>query len=187
MIPVPEERVLVREDEETLDVGGRPLRFIDTPGHARHHFCIWDEHSRGWFTGDTFGISYRDFDTANGEFIFPTTTPIQFDPPALKASMQRMMDQAPDCMYLTHFGRVTEVERLHADLIENVDRFVEIGLAHDGSADRTARITADVSECLTSRARAHGVSLPDEDLAGLLANDIDLNTQGIEVWLDHGR
>jgi glyoxylase-like metal-dependent hydrolase (beta-lactamase superfamily II) len=60
------------------------LKFINTPGHARHHVCIWDEKSRGIFSGDTLGVSYREFDTTQGVLIFPPTTPIQFDPDALK-------------------------------------------------------------------------------------------------------
>ena len=40
-------------------LGNRPLLVRDTPGHARHHFCVWDEPSRGWFSGDTFGVAYR--------------------------------------------------------------------------------------------------------------------------------
>ena len=45
------------------------LTFIDTPGHARHHFCIFDEKSRSFFTGDTFGVSYREFDVDGMEFV----------------------------------------------------------------------------------------------------------------------
>ena len=88
LVPVPEGRVQIMEDGDELDLNGRKLTFMDSPGHARHHFCIWDETSRGWFTGDTFGLSYREFDTDRGAFIFPTTTPIEFDPSALHASVE---------------------------------------------------------------------------------------------------
>gem|GEM_PF-4468837 len=30
------------------------------------------------FTGDTFGISYREFDTAAGPWLFAPTTPVAF-------------------------------------------------------------------------------------------------------------
>ena len=29
-----------RRMDFTLDFNGRPLLFLDTPGHARHHYCI---------------------------------------------------------------------------------------------------------------------------------------------------
>ncbi|HET7795523.1 MAG TPA: MBL fold metallo-hydrolase, partial [Rhizobacter sp.] len=66
VVPVPQERVVVSVDGMTVhvgDVGGRPLQVLHTPGHAKHHHCIWDAASRGFFTGDTFGLSYREFDT----------------------------------------------------------------------------------------------------------------------------
>jgi len=40
------------------------------------------------FTGDTFGISYRDFDNGDEVYIFPTTTPLQFDPDELINSIK---------------------------------------------------------------------------------------------------
>ena len=62
LVPVPAERVVSSAEGMTVELAGRPLTLIDTPGHARHHHCIWDESTRGWFTGDTFGLSYREFD-----------------------------------------------------------------------------------------------------------------------------
>ena len=64
LVPAPAGRVLTTHDGMTLELAGRPLLFLDTPGHARHHHAIWDERSRGFFTGDTFGLSYREFDVA---------------------------------------------------------------------------------------------------------------------------
>ncbi|MBL8334269.1 MAG: MBL fold metallo-hydrolase, partial [Rubrivivax sp.] len=57
LVPVAAERVLASSDGLAVDLGGSPLELIDTPGHAKHHHCIWDAATRGWFTGDTFGIS----------------------------------------------------------------------------------------------------------------------------------
>jgi len=185
--PVPEERVLVMEDGGSLQVGKRALHFIDTPGHARHHFCVWDEASRGWFSGDTFGISYRELDTGRGPFIFPTTTPIQFDPPVLLGSISRLMARDPDFMYLTHFGRVGELTRLAADLREGIERFVEWGETYAADERRRERIEQAMMNWLVEGARRHGVSHPDAKLRDIFAGDVVLNTQGIEFWLDHGR
>ena len=110
LVGVDPARVRVSQDGVDLALGGtRVLHLIDTPGHARHHHCIWDATTRGWFSGDTFGSCYREFDSANGGWILPTTVPVQFEPVALRASVQRLMSFAPACMYLTHFGRVDDV------------------------------------------------------------------------------
>jgi glyoxylase-like metal-dependent hydrolase (beta-lactamase superfamily II) len=185
LLPVPDDRILVMEDGDSLEIGKRRLSFIDSPGHARHHFCIWDEQTRGWFSGDTFGISYRELDTENGPFVFPTTTPIQFDPPALIASMKRMMEKQPKNMYLTHFGRVQEVPRLAQDMIASVEKFAALGEQFDGDENRELEIQSAMMDWLMERARRHGVEYADSSLRDIFADDVVLNTQGIEFWLDH--
>lgn len=183
--PVPEERVIIMEDGESLTIGGRPLHFIDTPGHARHHFCVWDEQTQGWFTGDTFGLSYRDLDSANGHFIFPTTTPIQFDPPALIASIERLMERSPRNMYLTHFGRVQDVARLAVKMKADVGRFVQFADSYANSTNRTESIESAMREWLLESIHDHGVTLPEDQVRQVIEGDVVLNTQGIEFWLDH--
>ena len=185
--PVPKARVRIVEDGETLMLSGRALQFIDTPGHARHHHCIWDARSRCWFTGDTFGLSYRELDGAQGAFILPTTTPVQFEPVALKASIARMVAYEPDGMYLTHYGRVGDVPRLAQVLYEQIDAMVAIAEACDGRADRHRCLTAGLSALYLERAHALQVPLADEDVLRVLAMDIELNAQGLAVWLDRGR
>jgi glyoxylase-like metal-dependent hydrolase (beta-lactamase superfamily II) len=187
LVPVPEGRMLVMEDGGSLQVGGRTLEFMDTPGHARHHFCVWDERSRGWFSGDTFGISYRELDTASGPFIFPTTTPIQFDPPALLESLERLMERAPRNMYLTHFGRVRDLPRLAADMSAGIGKFVEWGERFATDERRREKIEQAMMSWLVERARAHGVTHSETTLQEIFRGDVVLNTSGIEFWLDHGR
>jgi glyoxylase-like metal-dependent hydrolase (beta-lactamase superfamily II) len=187
LVPVPEERVRIMEDGDFLHVGHRKLEFMDSPGHARHHFTVWDEETSGWFTGDTFGLSYRELDTSKGPFIFPTTTPIQFDPGALADSVDRMMERAPENMYLTHFGRVQDVGRLAAEMHEGIRFFADLGERHLQSDQRTRRIEDAMMAWLTERARRHGVTLDDASLDAILRPDVVLNTQGIEFWLDHRR
>ena len=184
LIPIDEQRVRVMEDGECTRVGDRPLEFIDTPGHARHHFCVWDAETRGWFSGDTFGTSYRDFDTSRGAWILPTTTPIQFDPPALKESVDRLMTYEPDYMYLTHFGRVEDTPRLAEEMKSAVDAFVEMAETHANHPRRTQMIEEDMRIWAQAGLDEHGVDLPAEEVSALLATDIRLNTQGIEFWLE---
>jgi len=183
--PIPAERVMMMEDGDSLLVGKRPLSFMDSPGHARHHFCVWDEQTKAWFTGDTFGVSYRDLDTENGPFIFPTTTPTQFDPAALIASIDRMMEKSPENMYLTHFGRVQDVSRLASDLKEAIIHIVSIAESHLHDENRTDAIEAAMRNWLMGGAREHGVTMPDQQLQDILQLDVGLNTKGIEFWLDH--
>lgn len=175
LVPIPESRVLVAADGMRIKLGGRELLLIDTPGHAQHHYCIVDSAARAIFSGDTFGISYRELDTARGEFIFPTTTPVHFDPQALHASIDRLMSFKPQAIYLTHYSRVNGLERLAADLHADIDAFVEMAPRGD--------LRRGMFDHLLARARRHEVRLSDERILELLGMDVELNAQGVEHWL----
>lgn len=184
---VPAERVDIADDGHCVELAGRSLRLMHTPGHAQHHYCIWDARSRSWFTGDTFGLSYRELDSARGAFILPTSSPVQFDPEPLKASIRRMLACQPSAMYLTHYGRVEGVERLAEDLLEQIDAMVAIGRQCDGRPDRHRHLVAALRALYLERALAHGCALDQDAVAGVLAMDIELNAQGLACWLDRAR
>jgi len=182
--PIPAERVVEAPDGHAVDFHGRLLLCLDTPGHAKHHMAIHDERANVCFTGDTFGLSYREFDTAKGPFILPTTTPVQFDPEALHASINRLLALKPEAMYLTHFGRVEDVEHLAGKLHELIDAMVAIALSAKSSTDRHARLVHELTQLYAARTAAHGWRGDREALVQLLGTDIELNAQGLGVWLD---
>jgi glyoxylase-like metal-dependent hydrolase (beta-lactamase superfamily II) len=186
IMPIPRERVTQSEDGMQIALAGRELELIHTPGHALHHYCVVDRQAECIFSGDTFGISYRHFDTAAGEFIFPTTTPVHFDPQALHTSVDRLMNYRPKAIYLTHFSRVTQLQRLAADMHECIDGFVAIARRHSGERERGARIRAELFAYLAQRLELHGYRSSNATLQDLLATDVELNSQGLEVWLDRG-
>jgi len=184
LVPVPADRVQATHDGMTLSLAGRTLYVADTPGHARHHHCLWDATSRGWFTGDTFGLSYRELDTEQGPYILPTSTPVQFDPPALRASIDRLMSHDPQCMYLTHYSRVAEVPRLAALLKGQLDQMVGLAERLRESPDRHEALKRGLLDIYADRLQEHGTALTRAQIAELLAIDLELNAQGIAVWLD---
>ena len=187
LLPVPRERVVEAADGHVVDLAGRPLLCADTPGHARHHIAVWDTASRSWFSGDIFGLSYREFDTAQGAFVVPTTSPVQFDPDEMRASVRRMMGADPVAVYLTHYGRVEQVQRLGADLLEQVDAMVALARGLAGDAAPHARLVEALTALYVERARRRGVQDAGERVPELLALDIELNAQGLEVWLERER
>lgn len=185
--PVPAARVREAEDGAVIHLAGRPLRCVDTPGHARHHFCVWDERSRSWFTGDTFGLSYRELDVQGRPFIIPTTSPVQFEPEPLKASIRTLLARAPQAMYLTHYGRVEDVARLGQDLLEQVDAMVALArhaqAAGSDDAGRHVRLVDGLTRHYMARATAHGLADAEAVVPEVLGMDIELNAQGLGVWL----
>jgi len=181
------ERVVASADEMTVELAGRPLTLIDTPGHARHHHCIWDEATRGWFTGDTFGLSYREFDTAQGAWIMPTATPVQFEPEALTASIHRLMARSPQAMYLTHYGRVEGVAGLAGTLLKLLDITVQTAQEMRHHPQRHEALKQALLALYCQDLQRHGAPQTPEQIKDLLGMDIELNAQGIAVWLDRAR
>src|SRR5690606_708759 len=43
MLPVDAARVVEAADGHVVELRGRPLRCSDTPGHALHHYSVWDQ------------------------------------------------------------------------------------------------------------------------------------------------
>ena len=188
VVPVDASRVVESADGMVIELAGRPLTLLDTPGHARHHHCIWDEHSQGFFTGDTFGLSYREFDTPQGAWLLPTTTPTQFDPAALRTSIERMLARQPQRMYLTHYGCIGNVAAQGQDLLAQLDAVVALGeRIRSQSLAPEARHTAlkkGLTALYLQRLQGLGSTLPRERTLDLLAMDIELNAQGMAGWLD---
>lgn len=125
--PVEASRVRAVEDGEEIVFGSRTLRFFHTRGHANHHFCIYDRVSEGVFTGDSFGIAYPALQSG-GLFIFPSTSPTDFDPIEARLSIQKILATGAKRAYLTHFGEMGGLEAAAEQLIEHLD-FSEIVLA----------------------------------------------------------
>lgn len=183
IIPVPESRIRVVHDEERILLGGSPLEFLHTPGHALHHYCIHDREANVIFTGDTFGVSYRAFDTVKGPFIFPATTPTHFDPEQAHASIDRLIALDAEAAYLTHYSRVGNLPELGEDLHGDLVAFVEIARRCADREDRVEEIQRMMYAYLCARLDEHG--FPDDGRREeWLAMDVELNAKGLAAWLD---
>ena len=144
------------------------------------------ELSRGWFTGDTFGVSYPMMKSNKGRFVFPTTSPVQFDPELLKASIKLMMSYNPERMYLTHYGVVEVNEDISDGLCKQINDYVTLlNTLYAESVDKNIN-TEQVIEKLTKYTLAaiieHGCTVSEKKLTEIINMDIKLNSQGLIVW-----
>lgn len=185
ILPIPAERILEAADGLVVSLSGRELLCLDTPGHARHHICIFDKKAGAVFTGDMFGLSYRELDVDDRQFIFPTTTPTQFEPEEMRASIHRLMALQPEAMYLTHYSRVPHVQTQGAALLRHLDALVSLALSEqDAGEQRHERLKRSMTNYLLAEIRLHGCELPETTLLDIWATDLELNAQGLAVWLD---
>jgi hydroxyacylglutathione hydrolase len=186
LIPVDASRITVVSDGQELLLGKRRLRVLEAPGHAHHHIAIWDETTQAFFSGDAFGISCRELDADGRSFIFPTTSPDQFDPDAMLATIDRMLEFRPQAMFLSHYGRVTGAERLGADLRRLIHAHVAVAqAARGGGVARHVEILAGLEQIVREECARQQWALDEEASLELLRFDLGLNAQGLGMWLDH--
>jgi glyoxylase-like metal-dependent hydrolase (beta-lactamase superfamily II) len=186
IVPVPASRLRALADGECVDLDGRRLHAMDSPGHARHHLTLYDEASASWFTGDCFGISYREFDGGAAPLIFPTTSPVQFEPEAMKATIARMLAREPRAMFLTHYGRIDRPAERARALIRLLDAQVDCARACFGRDDAHEALVERLQRLYVDEARRLGAPIGEADARRLLAIDAELNAQGMLLWLARG-
>lgn len=126
ILPVPAERVLIRNHGETLDIGSRTLTFFDSPGHAKHHFTILDPVADALYAGDALGIRYRTgFTGWDKEWVWPSTSPVDFDPEAIHRTAAMLAEAPFSIVYHGHFGPSPKDEAIR-DTVRAADAFAEI-------------------------------------------------------------
>ena len=185
LLAIPEERVIEMEEEMELDVNGRILKLIDTPGHARHHLCVWDDLSKGFFTGDVYGNGYPELLNEKSErYLFPVTSPVQLDPPAWHQSIDKLLAYHPQRVFLTHYGKLDLPEKKAQQLHDDLDAYVTIAMDEKLNADnRYQSILNKITAYHLEKLRQHGCNFSDQNIDQLIGSDLVLCAQGLEVWL----
>ncbi|MFK8020208.1 MAG: MBL fold metallo-hydrolase [Pseudomonadales bacterium] len=185
IVSIDSSRMHVPHEGETISLNGRVLEFLDTPGHANHHHCIWDAKTQSMFTGDTLGVGYRALRSEDRAVLMPSSTPVQFNPEALHASIEKVMDFAPKQLYLTHFGAIEPNKRLIDGLHEQIDAYVQITEEVAASTDAEtfeAALGARLSRYLSERAARELENVPASIIAEWVPFDAELNALGLAVW-----
>lgn len=177
--PVAENRVTSLEDGAVVSLGDSQLLIRHTRGHADHHFCLWDEQTRGWFSGDMFGASYLSLRFERGNFVLPTTTPTQFDPVRFIESVELLVAAQPQRIYLTHYGELPYDDKVKELLCQQVEAYGCLALQHAG--DNQGLILA-LEQCTWEFLAPLQPPVDAETFRNLTAADTRLNAQGLEVW-----
>ncbi|GAB1261203.1 MBL fold metallo-hydrolase [Aurantivibrio plasticivorans] len=183
LIPIAEDKIHIAEDGSKVKLGTREFIFIDSPGHAKHHFCVYDTESQGFFTGDTLGLRYAELTTPDKHFCLISTTPVQFDPDAMKESIHRVIDFNPAALYLTHYGKVENLIDHQIQLFRQIDWVCDMALSVKNKENRQQLIETEMMNYALAELEKIGSPLTVDEQRAVLAPDIRLNAQGIDVWL----
>lgn len=170
--PVPAERARSLEEGESLPFGAGSLRALHTRGHAKHHLCLLDPAAEAIYTGDSFGLAYPELQEG-GLFIFPTTSPTDFEGGEALRSVERIAGSGMGRAMLTHFGELRDLAGAAAALREALVFSMELAESARPlpEADREALILAG----LRKRYAAELAKAPFLEL------DLGLNAAGL-AW-----
>ncbi|MCA1062183.1 MBL fold metallo-hydrolase [Rossellomorea sp. AcN35-11] len=180
IVPIPEERILVMEHKERLKLSDRcTLTFYHTPGHANHHFSIYDPVSNGMFTGDTCGIQYT---IGSKHFYFPSTSPNQFNPEGMKDSIRLYRNLELDRLYFGHYGVTEEVTFALREVENWLDVFIEKSREqfspHESIEKNVNMITSVLFELTKSTMIQKGVESANP-IFNLVKLDMNVSAMGI--------
>ncbi|WKA56879.1 MBL fold metallo-hydrolase [Planococcus shenhongbingii] len=183
IIPVPEDRLLLKTEGGQLQISPAcTLEFWDTPGHANHHFGIYDPVSNGMFAGDTAGIRYEQLVEDGIELFLPSTSPNQFDPVAMKRAIDRMLAQNLDAIYYGHYGMTEKPQSALHQVSDWLEVFLEEAKAAldsgDGPKELAARLKGRVKEHLRQQHIAD-----DHPVYKIIQLDMEVSSMGMMDFL----
>ena len=177
VVPAPADRLQSLEDGDVVDVGGRSLEVLDTPGHASHHLCLIDSRTGAVFTGDALGVHLPDVNVLR-----PATPPPEFDIELACESIERIRRRAESILLLSHFGPVADVERVCTLAAERIRRWGDVVRRALVAGDDADRITALLEEEGAQEYRADSGRAIDMERYDVLSS-IRANAEGlIRYW-----
>ena len=185
VVPVPEHRIHAIVDNDRLDLGGgRELRMIDSPGHALHHMAVFDPESRGIFTGDAAGLYYKPLERDYGVKVsLPSTTPTQYDPDAMLATLNCFLAFEPLRLYFTHYGMAEPAMEVLESTKEWLTLFSEECVDYYRKTRSLDLLTNYMQQRVEERLARMGVP-ENADCFGYMKIDNRINAQGLIAYVD---
>ena len=128
VLPIPQDRLIEMDNETVLQLSAeRTLTFYHTPGHANHHFSIFDSRTDTLFAGDTLGVRYPQLERRGIYFYLPSTSPNQFNPSLMLESAVIAELLNPSRIAFGHFNVSNKTEEVYKQLRKWLPFFIKTG------------------------------------------------------------
>ncbi|QUW22593.1 MBL fold metallo-hydrolase [Sporosarcina sp. Marseille-Q4063] len=183
VVAIPEERLLIKGDGDTLEIGPTcTLKFLDTPGHAKHHFSIYDPISNGMFTGDTVGIRYEQLIRDGVDLFLPSTSPNQFDPDAMRQEIDRMLGLELNYIYFGHYGMTNNPNTALLQVGDWLDTFMKEAQSIVDEQESHEILAERLLDRVRDYLRKNNI-LDDHEVYGLIELDMQVSAMGLLDYL----
>ncbi len=107
VVPVEGKRVEAVKGGEVIDLGGRNLEIIATPGHAPHHISPYETEHSALFCGDLLGSYDSEYDS-----LFPFSPAPDFNPDVTIDTISKLKLMGIKRLLFSHFGESQEAEKV---------------------------------------------------------------------------
>ncbi|MBV9672176.1 MAG: MBL fold metallo-hydrolase [Verrucomicrobia bacterium] len=107
------------DDGAELHLGKETFQVVYTPGHAEHHNAYWLPSENAIFAGDIAGVALDEGP------VIPPLPPPDIHLEKWKASLDKIRQLNPGCIYITHFGLLKRSLIALDELQERLDCWAE--------------------------------------------------------------
>lgn len=150
-LPVPEDQVVIVRDGDEVEINGRVIRAVDTPGHAYHHHTyIYDKIA---FSGDIGGIRMQP--TRHVRVPMP---PPEFNLELWRDSVASLSSLEIEAIAPTHFGIFTDTQEHLGRLARELDAVEEWMKAVMPAEPPVEEIDARFQEWMRQRSSADALN-----------------------------
>ncbi len=150
MHPIPIEQLHTVEDEAEITIGNTTFKAWHTPGHAVHHIA-WQVEDVV-FSGDVAGCRI------NQEMVVPPCPPPDINIEDWKKSIALLRNLSPAAIYLTHFGKVTDIEEHLNELENRLDDWANWIKPHWEAGRKPAEVTPEFQAYVKQSLLDYGIS-----------------------------
>ncbi len=187
ILPIEKDKIYAVSEDENFYLGKRELYIFESLGHAKHHISIFDKKTKTLFTGDSFGIGYKNFKFDDEQIVFPSSSPTQFDPEKAIATINKSIELEPDNICLTHFGTIKNINSVAEQLKSWIHFLTKEGTQLYNSGLRENQLSEQLEKLIYSRfeniIREHRLTGLTEIEKALLEIDFKLNSQGVALYI----
>ena len=141
MLAIAEDKFVIVEDGDSIDLGQRQLTAIHTPGHDPNHLCFMDTKTRGLFCGDALGGYFAETNSR-----MPACVPGS-NPDLMIESIDTVRQLNPAMLFFSHGGTAAGVSGLIQNILSDEAQCADIALkALQAGEDQktTARRLAEI-------------------------------------------
>jgi glyoxylase-like metal-dependent hydrolase (beta-lactamase superfamily II) len=154
---VPESRLIIPDNGQTISIGDRELQIIHAPGHSPHHIVILDRKLNGLFCGEALGLPGHQM---------PPVAPYSYDQEIYLDTIDNLRQLEVQMLFYSHGGVEKEPDRLMSRASENARVYSSMIL----EALKRGNKPEDIMRKVEDHARHHfGLRLEKRDLETVVA------------------